>query len=516
MKVNNNIEAPRANFNLNAVQRRLTQSTNRLSSGYRIVKAADDAAGMAISHKMHAQIRGLMRASENGSDGIAFIQTTEGALNEVENMVQRCRELSVQAASTASTTIEDREAIQKEIEQLRTEINRISRDTEFNTMTVLDGTCTRQSSSSNVGVKLISASDDVKLTTYSFDVLSRPAPAEVGRSADAGASVESIKVNMDDDVPDDTLGSIVMNGVAIEITQGMKYRDVIAKIQDYGEKMNVEVKTTTSDGFTDADPEKGAYLRFQTCQKSYERGKDLELKMGSKEKISITIENAKLAEALGQDNAVPSPGKTGIAVTGKDASVAPAAVDPGFKSTAAYFFDGGRVTVTDRGGFEMIFDVSKFGEKDGDGKFVMADVPSSASVTVLDAGYVSIQIGANEGQTIDLSVPRVDCKSLNILGCNVCTEKGAQEAIAAFDAAVTQVTAVRAKLGAYQNRLEHAVASVDETSQNLTEACSRIEDVDMSEEMTAYTQYQVLVQAGVSMLSQANNQPQTILQMLQG
>ena len=107
MKVNNNISAQRANFNLNSVQNKLTKATNRLSSGYRIVKAADDAAGMAISHKMHAQIRGLMRASENGSDGIAFIQTTEGALNEVENMLQRCRELSVQAASDAATTIED-------------------------------------------------------------------------------------------------------------------------------------------------------------------------------------------------------------------------------------------------------------------------------------------------------------------------------------------------------------------------------------------------------------------------
>ena len=170
------------------------------------------------------------------------------------------------------------------------------------------------------------------------------------------------------------------------------------------------------------------------------------------------------------------------------------------------FIDGGRVTVTDRGGFEMIFDVDNW----------TSSMRADATVTMLDAGYVSIQIGANEGQTIDLSVPPVNSKSLDIEHCNVCTRSGAQNAISTFDVAVTKVTDIRSKLGAYQNRLESAVANLDETSENLTEACSRIEDVDMSEEMTRYTQYNVLVQAGVSMLSQANNQPQNILQMLQG
>ena len=112
MKINTNISALRANFNLNSVQSQLTASTNKLSSGYRITKAADDAAGMAISQKMHAQIRGLQRASKNGSDGVSFIQTTEGVLSEIENMLQRCRELSVQAANGSVTTIEDKQALQ--------------------------------------------------------------------------------------------------------------------------------------------------------------------------------------------------------------------------------------------------------------------------------------------------------------------------------------------------------------------------------------------------------------------
>ena len=501
MKVNNNISAQRANFNLNAVQNRLTRSTNRLSSGYKIVKAADDAAGMAISHKMHAQIRGLMRASDNGSDGIAFIQTTEGALNEVENMLQRCRELSVQAANMGTTTIEDRVAIQQEIDQLRTEIDRISRDTEFNTMTVLDGTCTRQSSSSNVNVKLISASDDVKLTDYKFTINAQPKPARYPASDQTTDPYTGggFKKNPSDRVLAEEAGEININGIAINVEAGQTYQDVFANIRDYCEYMNIDVtpRTAAAEGSPETNLKNGAVLEFKSKES------------GTAQKISIVIGNGTLANNLGITSPVSSQGKdVGVVLDKGNTS--------GFSQTATVFTDGGRITVTDRAGFEMIFDANSLSEYSSSDYGNNAKVPKAATVTMLDAGYVAVQIGANEGQTIDMSIPPVNCKSLHVEYCNVCTYEGAQDAISKFDSAVTQVTAVRAKLGAYQNRLESAVSSVDETSQNLTEACSRIEDVDMSEEMTAYTQYQVLVQAGVSMLSQANNQPQNILQMLQG
>ena len=491
MKVNNNISAQRANFNLNAVQNRLTRSTNRLSSGYKIVKAADDAAGMAISHKMHAQIRGLMRASDNGSDGIAFIQTTEGALNEVENMLQRCRELSVQAANMGTTTIEDRVAIQQEIDQLRTEIDRISRDTEFNTMTVLDGTCTRQSSSSNVNVKLISASDDVKLTDYKFTIEDQPLSARYVHN--------TFGANPGDLVAADEAGEININGVTIEVKAGQSYQDVYSNIRDYCEYMNIDVtpRESAAEDAKETNLSTASYLEFKSKE------------TGSAQKISIVTGNSKLADKLGIEGKVAEAGKNvRVSLITDDTS--------GFSKTATVFYDGGRITVTDRAGFEMIFDANALSKFTTAQFSSDATVPKDVNVTMLDAGYVAVQIGANEGQTIDMSIPPVNCKSLHIEYCNVCTFDGAQDAITKFDSAVTQVTAIRAKLGAYQNRLDSAVSSVDETSQNLTEACSRIEDVDMSEEMTAYTQYQVLVQAGVSMLSQANNQPQTILQMLQG
>lgn len=473
MKINTNITALRANFNLNSVQEKLTASTARLSSGYRITKAADDAAGLAISQKMHAQIRGLERASNNGSDGISFIQTAEGSLAEIETMLQRCRELSVQAANSVNTT-DDKKAIQKEIDALMEEIDRLSEQTEYNTMSVLDGTCCRQSSSDNVGVKLVSASDDVVLTTYKFTINSEATQAK----ALSGA----VSFTPSEVVTKQAAGAIQINGERIDIKEGETYEDVYAKIRDYCEMMNIDVAPVDASG-TECSLSTASNLSFTSVV------------YGASEDIQITTDNAELAKKLGID---------GLNSTkGKDADVTLDTAS-GFSNTATVITKGGRVEVSDRDGFSMVFDVSK------------AVAGSDASVTMLDAGYVAIQIGANEGQTIDLSIPPVNTKTLEIENCNVCTKKGASRAISSFDEAIHQVSSVRSKLGAYQNRLDSSIANLDTTSENLTEACSRIEDVDMSEEMTKYTQYSVLVQAGTSMLAQANNQPQTILQLLQG
>ena len=213
MKINTNITALRANFNLNSVQSKLTASTSKLSSGYRINKAADDAAGMAISQKMHAQIRGLMRASQNGSEGISFIQTTEGALSEVESMLQRCRELAVQAANDVNT-IEDKRTIQDEIDSLREEMNRISEQTEYNTMSMLDGSCCRQSSSNNIGVKLMLASDAVPLTSYKMHINSEAKQTK--------ATSGNIAFTPSEVVAKDAVGKIQINGESIEIKEVLK------------------------------------------------------------------------------------------------------------------------------------------------------------------------------------------------------------------------------------------------------------------------------------------------------
>lgn len=466
MKINTNISALRANFNLNSVQSQLTASTNKLSSGYRITKAADDAAGMAISQKMHAQIRGLQRASKNGSDGVSFIQTTEGVLSEIENMLQRCRELSVQAANGSVTTIEDKQALQNEIDSLMAEIDRLSKDTEYNTMSVLDGSCCRQSSSNNVGVKLIDASDDVALTGYKFKIVSE--------ATQATAKTGALGFAPTDVVDKATAGQIQINGEVIDIKEGQTFEDVYANIRDYCEMMNVDVVPVNAAG---VECELAAATNLSFTSVIY----------GASQKLNITTDNANLAQKLGIN---------GVQTTeGTDAKVT-LDTTSGFSNTATVFINGGQMEVSDRDGFRMLFDISN------------AKAGSDATVTMLDAGYVAIQIGANEGQSINISIPCVNTKTLDIENCNVCTVAGASSSISAFDDAIQQVSSIRAKLGAYQNRLDSAISSLDETSQNLTEACSRIEDVDMSEEMTKYTQYSVLVQAGTSMLAQAE-QPAT-------
>ena len=160
MKINHNISAIKSNIKLQRTNEALEKSVERLSSGYRINRAADDAAGMAISQKMKTQIRGLDQASRNASDGISVIQTAEGALNEVESMLQRMRELSVQAVNETNTS-EDREAIQLEIDNLSAEVDRISEDTEFNTKKLLNGDSDRKTYSSSTKVNIVSTSDAV-------------------------------------------------------------------------------------------------------------------------------------------------------------------------------------------------------------------------------------------------------------------------------------------------------------------------------------------------------------------
>lgn len=479
MRINTNITALRANYNLNTVQSKLTASTQRLSSGCKINKAADDAAGMAISQKMKAQIRGLKRASDNGSDGISFIQTAEGALTEIEAMLQRCRELSVQAVN-GTNTMYDKEAIQKEIDALREEIDRLSSQTEFNAMSMLDGSCTRQYSSDNIGVRLISASDDVKLTDYKITVTDLAAPAKLE---------QKINFKPTDTVTAEEAGNLYINNEIIEVTEGQTYQSVFESVRDYCEKMNITVTPVDRDKKeTSLDSASGLYFESELD--------------GTEQVISIAAENSSLAAKFGgisADKDKPTTQK------GTDAKITlDTATGSGFSNTATVTVEGSRATITDRGGFEMILDISE------------ATKDSKATITMLDAGYISVQIGANEGQMIDMSIPPVSCKALDIEKVNVCTSDGASKGITAFDSAINKISEVRSKLGAYQNRLDSAVASLDVTTENLTESCSRIEDTDMAEEMTLYTQYNVLVQAGVSMLAQANNQPQNILQLLQG
>ena len=245
MRINHNIPALKANNQLSRTNKLLDASLERLSSGYRINSAADDSAGLAISEKMRTQISGLEQASRNASDGISVIQTAEGALIEVESMLQRMRELAVQSANGIYTT-EDRIAIQAEIDQLNAEITRISETTEFNTMTLLDGNIDRKSFSSNNSVSLISLSDTVEVGDYAIKITQDARQAVIVGNviADLG----------DDDDPDGVpyttttrritaseAGSINVNGETIRVNEGDTIDEVFQKLRDACDNVNINV-----------------------------------------------------------------------------------------------------------------------------------------------------------------------------------------------------------------------------------------------------------------------------------
>ncbi|MFW5631668.1 MAG: flagellin [Acetivibrio ethanolgignens] len=469
MKINHNISALVANGHLRNTNKALDKSLERLSSGYRINRAADDSAGMAISQKMKTQIRGLEQASRNASDGISVIQTAEGALTEVEAMLQRARELSVQAANGTNTP-EDREAIQSEIDQLKNEIQRISDDTEFNKKSLLNGDLDRKTHSDNTKVKLVSLSDQVNSQQYKITVTKEGKAASL-TATDKPAVPQAGMANE---------GTILINGEEVKIKKGESFDEALTDIKKVCDRVGIKV-----------DYNADKKLVFTAKEAGSHRSVEIKAEAGLAKELGLPI---------GNDTGTDAEISLTTKVNGADK------VNDGFTSTTTYLAKGNLVTITDQDGFEMKIEISKGAQQNANGV---------ANITVLDAGPMTLQIGANEGQTVDISVPEVSPKTLGIENLNVLTVSGASEGIALLDEAIGMVSAIRAKLGAYQNRMEHAIANLDVSAENLTEALSRIEDVDMAEEMATYTQKNVLAQAGVSMLSQANERPQQVLSLLQ-
>lgn len=371
MRINYNVSAMLTNNALANNDNLLAKSLQRLSSGLKINAAKDNPAGLAISKRMNAQIEGLSVANQNASDGVSIIETADGALTEVTEMVQRINELCVQSAN-GTMNQEDREVIQAEIDQLKDEIERIADTAEFN------------------GQKLLNGEFDVKGYT----------------------SEESIKVNtFSESTPADTY---VIDSITIA-----------DETDEFGNTMKVVTGISYGENF----PE-------------------------------------------GMEDVI---------------------VDDSF------------VTIKGENGFEIKLDIKK----------AEAGTYTAVEVEVTDIGPMRLQIGANEGQVLSVNIPTISLRNMGIDDLDVSTEQGAKDALNRIDGALSYVSEVRGKLGAYQNRLESTVDSLDITSENMTAAYSRIMDVDMAEEMTNYTTYQVLTQAGTSMLAQANERPSQVLQLLQ-
>ena len=478
MKINYNMSAVVANKHLHGIEDNLKTSMERLSSGLKINRAGDNPAGMAISRKMHAQIEGLSRSSQNASDGVSVIQIADGALSETTSILQRMRELSVQAASDATMTPSDLQAVQDEIESLKQEIDRISTDTEYNSKTLLDGSMDTRVYADNVS--RIQISDFVNPGTYSLTITT--AATNVSESSTANyTSATAVGVS----------GTMSINGAAVEIADTDTYVEVFAKIRDAAEMGNA---TADLNGGT-LTIESNVY--------------------GVESMVKLEFDSQQLATALGFANVNQTENGTFVNgtvnadgsvtyETGDDAEVSLTVPGDGtgFQHTATVAKDGNKITVTDNGGFSISF---------------LADAVYAGDIDfdVTDMGTMTLHIGANENQEMDIRIPEISSESLYIDDADVRTVGGAGKAITKFDDAISQVTSTRSKLGAYQNRLESSVASLDTFEENMTDALSRLTDVDMADEMTNYTQQNVLNQAAISVLTQANDLPQQVLQILQ-
>ena len=463
-----------ANNQLLGIEERLSASIERLSSGLKINRASDNPAGMAISNKMKAQIDALDQAEANAADGISVVQIADGALNEVSSILQRIRELSVQAANGINS-FDDRQSMQDEVDELVKEVDRISADTEYNTKKLLDGSSNVRGYGENRSRYQVSESVDAKV--YSLNV------ETVATQATVGLAYE---------VPQ-TSGLIDINGVVANIEAGMSKESYLQTVRNAATEAGCSVEIS----------EDGSQMLILSDYYGY----DEEIT------VSVSEELAREAGVLSHaDCTYVEDEKTyKIHTTGVDAVVTiPTELEAsGFTTTTTVECNGNRVVVSDNDGFSIDFLL------DAEYKPTADAVNGNFEIDVTDIGSLTIQVGANEYQTMDVRIDEISAYTLYLDSVDIAIENGADRAMGTLDEAIAKVSAARSRIGAFQNRLEYAEKSLASSVENITSAYSGLLDTDMAEEMTEYTQQNILNQAAISVLSQANELPQQILSMLQ-
>lgn len=496
MRINYNVSAAIANKHLLGIEDNLSSAMERLSSGLKINHSKDNPAGMAISSKMQAQIDGLDRASQNASDGISVIQIADGALSETTSILQRMRELCVQGASDATMTPADREAIQKEITSLKEEIDRISRDTEYNSKTLLDGSLDTRVYTQHA--TRIDISDHVEAGQYQL---------EITAAATRPDSVTAAENFNDTTTQIGQSGTLEINGSKVEISETDTLAEVYEKIRTAAETGEVTVERDATSGeltFTANAYGKASQLKLSTNNADLATALGIAAANGNdwiqsgNSYVYGTAKTDTAGNPVMDENGNP----VVVGPTGTEAEVTFPDPKVGFTDTATVSYNGNKITVSDLGGFSLTF-------------LAEAGYTGTIDFDVTDIGTMTLHIGSNMDQNMDVRIQEVSCESLYIDDITVTTTNGPSKALGQLDDAIAKVSDVRSKLGAYENRLEYSVDSLDAFEENMTGAMSRISDADMAEEMTNYTHLNVLNQAAISVLTQANDMPQQVLQILQ-
>ena len=461
MVVQHNMQAANANRMLNVTTSAQSKSTEKLSSGYRINRAADDAAGLSISEKMRKQIRGLDKASSNAEDGVSSVQTAEGALTEVHSMLQRMNELAVQAANGTNSDT-DRGAIQDEISQLTTEIDRVAETTKFNETYLLkggNGTKDVYMNGHDAGLK---GTLTDSATTATFKV--------AAGALDAGKSV--------------TIGGK-------DYTIGSTKAEAKTFIGQAAKGNTVTIDGTTYTVIEDSGTEDTATnkLKLATIQGKIDDGSTVEYN-GTKMTAMKDGDNNGVDDA---DSSVISAAHA-VDLMEKELTVAN---NIGATKTAATAEKAADYTSKDG----VTFNIKK------------------GTAEVADKLSFSLHVGSDADMTnkITVDIETMNSSYLGIKGLNVNDDSGiaGTYAIDAISDALQKVSEQRSSLGAVQNRLEHTIDNLDNVVENTTTAESRIRDTDMAEEMVNYSKNNILAQAGQSMLAQANQSNQGVLSLLQ-
>ena len=485
MVVQHNMQAMNANRMLNVTTSAQSKSTEKLSSGYRINRAADDAAGLTISEKMRKQIRGLDQASTNAEDGVSSVQTAEGALTEVHSMLQRMNELATQAANGTNSKDSDRQAIQDEIDQLTTEIDRVSETTKFNETYLLKGD---KASTKNVYMNGHDAglkgtlTDSAKSATFVMDELEDGDKVTIGgKEYTIGSTLTDAKDKIAEPAANGTV-SVTIDGNAYDIIKA----DSGTTICKAGTKTALKKQDLGGQGTDNA---------------GVQELKDL-VKAGSKvtvagKEYTVMTDEKKADGTQGADNIDDD--NSSIITKG----VAESMIKTELGSANNIGTVDSKATVEDA--------------VTADGKTTYTIHKGYA--TVANTLSFNLHVGADADMTnkINVEIDSMDSASLGIKGLSIMDDSGnaATYAVDAISDAISKVSSQRSSLGAVQNRLEHTINNLDNVVENTTTAESRIRDTDMAEEMVNYSKNNILAQAGQSMLAQANQSNQGVLSLLQ-
>lgn len=618
MRINYNVSSIIARNALNNNDKRVAASTQRLSSGYKINSAADNAAGLAIARRMNAQIKSLQQANQSANDGLSALNTADGAMTEMHDILQRMNELAIQSANGTNSET-DREMIQTEINELVAEIDRIADTTQYNSQTLLNGNFAYRAYANIDNAKVMSYTQGVATGTYAIGQLkyyhykdtTTTYNTDVMKTSDTKGNTvsatyssakmkvtesERFEVSNRDDVlskslvkttstfadsyvkgisqfktfPESSKVTIDEDNIVIKAQGNFEIKiavnDRTPVYQTTGKPEPKPIKDDTTDEVkvittTYQNSVSGATVVTTTSFSSVKTYRNIAVEGEDGERYFIKELN--FFDNVDSAGNTLDPAKTEIYTGEQDDNCKDLKEDlAGYFEQAheGYGIEINEVKYTAPtqtatiGAFKVSYTIvnAKTGEEETKeaefklyqakndygntmkypkdlGNYLVSETQTTRTeytignnepddclkIDVTGMGAMVVQVGANSGQYMELEIPALNAVNLGVDDLDVSTEDAATKSIDIVGKAINQLSAVRSKIGAYSNRLEHTITNLDSTEENITASYSRIMDVDMATEMTEYSTVQILVQASTSMLAQANERPQQVLQLLQ-